>query len=504
MKNIYILIAITLLVSSCFKGKKVDLIIHNAKIHSMNSENAIYQAMAVKDGKIIELGAERQILNKYRSDEELDALEKDVFPGFSDAHTHLLRLAQVRLSANLSDAQTVEQISVLLEKYHSRNNRKFILGHGLQLSEKLSSKEISEVISRKFPTTPVYLIAKNFQLAVLNKAAEKQISLDLTNSDGLVAGNAFALALKKIPSYPPSELSKELFDIQDELFQFGIVAVHEMDWSKEDYLFFRSLTKNSKWKLHISAYLLPSEENKKLLQNGKIITDKIQLRGITVALNEAVNFSAELDATILFAYNHELQLVAQTANEKSTLAFLERIKALQLNIDNLKWRLEHLESSTPQILQLLTELHIIPSVQPSIAINDAWKRNREFSLSPNQWYAYKSLLSTNEIIAIGSGLPLETFNPFEIIWAANARKDIENTAGFIFNPNEKLDVSTVLKAYTLYNASLVDNEMDYGTIEVNKPATFFISELPINASYNSIYNYAKWTFIKSRKVYSVE
>jgi predicted amidohydrolase YtcJ len=63
------------------KGIKVDMVIHNARIHTMDDLNTIEEAMAIRDGKIIEVGPERQILNKYSYDESIDAQGKDLYPG---------------------------------------------------------------------------------------------------------------------------------------------------------------------------------------------------------------------------------------------------------------------------------------------------------------------------------------------------------------------------------------------------------------------------------------
>ena len=53
------------------KGQKVDLIIHNAKIHTMDLSSSVQDAIAIRNGKIVEVGPERQILNKYRSSTDL-------------------------------------------------------------------------------------------------------------------------------------------------------------------------------------------------------------------------------------------------------------------------------------------------------------------------------------------------------------------------------------------------------------------------------------------------
>ena len=73
MRNCIFLIFCITLFTSCIKGEECDLVVHNAKIYSLNDRNEIFQAMAIKDGRIIEIGAERQILNKYRYQQSFDA-----------------------------------------------------------------------------------------------------------------------------------------------------------------------------------------------------------------------------------------------------------------------------------------------------------------------------------------------------------------------------------------------------------------------------------------------
>jgi len=61
-KNTFLFSFLVLILSSCMKGEKVDLIVHNAVIFTMNNESSIQEAMAIRNGKIIEVGPERQIL----------------------------------------------------------------------------------------------------------------------------------------------------------------------------------------------------------------------------------------------------------------------------------------------------------------------------------------------------------------------------------------------------------------------------------------------------------
>ncbi|MDB4089606.1 amidohydrolase, partial [Flavobacteriales bacterium] len=81
-----ILFVILLGFISCVKFKKADLVIHNARIYTVNEEFEVAQAMAITDGKIVAVGKEHEIMNKYRATEIIDAETRPIYPGFIDAH----------------------------------------------------------------------------------------------------------------------------------------------------------------------------------------------------------------------------------------------------------------------------------------------------------------------------------------------------------------------------------------------------------------------------------
>ena len=58
---------VTFLFLSCIKHKDADLIVHNGTIYTCDMAFSSAQAMAIKDGRIVEIGPEHQILNKYNS-----------------------------------------------------------------------------------------------------------------------------------------------------------------------------------------------------------------------------------------------------------------------------------------------------------------------------------------------------------------------------------------------------------------------------------------------------
>jgi len=89
VKNYILSFTLSFIFFACSTPKQeVDLIIHNATIYTVDSSYSVQQAMAIKDGKIIETGSNEVILKKFTAKEMNDASGKFIFPGFIDAHCH--------------------------------------------------------------------------------------------------------------------------------------------------------------------------------------------------------------------------------------------------------------------------------------------------------------------------------------------------------------------------------------------------------------------------------
>jgi predicted amidohydrolase YtcJ len=108
MKKVLMYLVIVLLVSCDFKSEEVDLILHNGYIYTLNQENDIHRAIAIKDGEIVDIGPEHKILNKYSHKEKIDLKGKPVYPGFIDAHGHFLGLGESMLWADLAGTSSFE------------------------------------------------------------------------------------------------------------------------------------------------------------------------------------------------------------------------------------------------------------------------------------------------------------------------------------------------------------------------------------------------------------
>lgn len=307
MKALFPFLLLALLsLSSCMKGKEVDLIIHNARIHTMvEGDDKIYDAIAIKNGKIVEIGPERQILNKYSAKEYIDAGKKDVYPGWTDAHGHMMNYARSRISVDLIGCKSFDEMIVRIEKYQSRYKRPFIIGRGWDQSLWGDEMPTNEKLNVLFPDIPVCLfridghalLANNYLIEKANIFQEYHDDYELHNGGhyesalgaveladletkykykpqpstgpqppnptGVFVDNAMNPILTVLPDFPQKELAESLVEVQNELLMYGITGVHEAGLNDKDFKLFRRMVEKRKLKLNIYAMLLTTPENVK-------------------------------------------------------------------------------------------------------------------------------------------------------------------------------------------------------------------------------------------------
>ena len=540
--GLFFLFSVFAFQSSCMKGKKVDLIIHNAKIYSVDGNYTIFDAMAVKDGKIVELGPERQILNKYRCEEAIDANGKEVYPGFTDSHGHLLSLIDQKLNLDLRETKSFDEVLFKLEKYAAKSSRKFIVARGWDQSLwALKEFPNNEKLNKLFPNIPVLLIRVDGHAALINECLMKKANLSkdskiaggkviMANNveTGLILDNAINEVTKLIPPFSLKEKQETLLEIQEELFQYGITSVHEAGINFEDIQLFESLIKSKKLNLNVYAMLYPTEKNKDFAKkNGHYVNKNLSIRSFKVVGDGSLGSRG---ACLKKSYSDDQHshglLLTSLADFKEISAFCRKVD-YQMNTHAIgdstnkivldiiaqtfkykkdhRWRIEHAQVLDLIDIEKLTLYGAFPSVQPTHAVSDQrWAENRIGKARLKGAYAYKSILDKTGIFALGTDFPVESFDPFLTIHAAVQRKNVQNLPKNGFLMNEAISLKECIQGMTLWPTFACFQENKSGSLEKGKDATFFIADLPVRSYSTFQQNFAFMTFIKAKKVYSAE
>lgn len=95
----------------------MDLIFYNGNIRTLDRSAPVCQAVAVKNGIILRLGTDDEVL-AYATKETrcIDLQGKTVLPGFADTHMHLVDYYRTTQRVDLSQARSFEEVAQALRK----------------------------------------------------------------------------------------------------------------------------------------------------------------------------------------------------------------------------------------------------------------------------------------------------------------------------------------------------------------------------------------------------
>lgn len=539
----FILISFLLItLSGCFKGEKVDLIIHNAQIHTMDNNLSVHEAMAVHNGEIIEIGPERSILNRFRAEETINAEQKDIYPGFHDGHGHIMSLASQRLVVDLTGSQSYYEMLSRLEKFAQKKQPEFLVGRGWDQS--LWGEEdlpTNELLNERFPDVPVALTRVDGHAMLVNETAFKLVGLDTVSNveggkiiykndapTGLILDNAIDLVTTKIPRASDDALINEILTIQDELLAYGITHIHEAGIHYNDLQLLDELATENKLNINIYAMLFTTEANKNFVkEEGIYKNNKLSVRSFKILMDGALGSRGacllhpysdmpdeqgflltsveEMKKHTEFAKKYGYQVNTHCIGDSSNRIMLKRITELMDDTPDHRWRIEHAQVLHPDDFDLFTASGAIPSVQPTHATSDQrWAEKRLGKERLVSSYAYQTLLNKRGLLVLGTDFPVEDFDPFATIHAAVQRKNTDNepTSGFL--TDEKLSIEDAMKGMTIWAAQGCFEEHQLGSLEKGKQATFTILDQPFGNSANFKHNYAFKTFISGICVFDMD
>ncbi|MCB0783735.1 MAG: amidohydrolase family protein, partial [Flavobacteriales bacterium] len=124
-------LALLALLCGCYHSEQVDLVVHNATIHTMDETGTTTQAMAVRDGRIVEMGPEREIMNRYQAENTVDAAKLHVYPGFIDGHCHFLGYGLNLQKLDLIGTKSWDEVLERLQRFaEAHPDREWLIGRG--------------------------------------------------------------------------------------------------------------------------------------------------------------------------------------------------------------------------------------------------------------------------------------------------------------------------------------------------------------------------------------
>ena len=510
------LIVHLLLLMSIGCGERVDLLVHNAQVYTVNDNFDRVSAFAVKNGKFVAVGGE-ELLEKYKPANTVDAQGLSIYPGFIDAHSHLLELGLNQFKADLKNSLGMNHVVQKLKEHQQIHNHNFIVGIGWDQNQwKGNSYPDNKVLNIAFPNTPVvlkrvdghaYLVNnKAIEMAMINentKIEGGQIIREKGKLTGLFIDNAMDLINGIIPEFSREQKVNAYQAAQELCFVNGLTTVTEAGLSKENIYLLDSLQKSDLLKIRVYAMI---ENDRKsidhFMDSGIHKTAQLNVRSVKIYADGALGSrGAALKSDYSDQKGHRGSLLLSKDSLKQIASLLAK-NSFQLNthaigdaanqmvleaynevldsIEDPRWRIEHAQVMSPEDFQMFND-KIIPSVQPLHATSDMnWAVKRIGIQRLKGAYAYKDLLDWSGLLALGTDFPVEEINPFQTFYAAVSRKPPGAWSSHApFQEKNALSRYEALLGITKWAAYASFEENEKGSIEVGKYADFVILDQDI-------------------------
>ncbi|PQA87068.1 amidohydrolase [Hyphococcus luteus] len=477
------------------------------------------EAVAVAGSEIVAVG-DRALVEDAAGD-AVELVELDgaaLYPGFTDAHAHLLGIGMRELTLNLEEVGSIaELVSIIEANVQHAGEGETVYGRGwIETGWPEGRMPTRDDLDPVSPDNPVLLTRADGHALVANSAALGAAGIDGETPDpdggkierdetgratGILIDKAQGLVRGLLGETSEAKKREGYAKASAVYTSYGWTGVHAMSVDPANVDMMEALSDEGVLKLRsynaIDREGLPAliESGPRINENGHVVTRAIKLymdgalgsRG--AALMEPYSDRPDTSGLLLMQkdeampiLNDALEAGVQVCTHaigdrgnKLMLDWYEEAFAAHPDKTDMRWRDEHTQILRTEDIPRFAELGVIPSMEPSHAIGDLYFAVDR--LGPDRLdgaYAWRALIDAGSIIAGGSDAPVERGDPRIEFYAAVARRGIDGYQDENWRPDQAVTREEALKMFTIWPAYAAFQEDMLGTIEPGKKADFTV------------------------------
>ncbi len=501
-----------------------DLLLRHGKIVTMNDAGGVAEAMAVRDGKILAVGADEALAScASPRTKVLDLDGRTVLPGLIDVHTHALEWAMTSLGAQVEIGyQSVKSIAEIVERVRTRAQTakpgEWLTGFGWDQDKLAERRYLTRAdLDAVAPNNPVYLGHRTGHLAIVNSAALRLASVTRATKDpqggeiehdaageptGILKDSAMGLVARLLPPAPPDRAVEAVKVVSESALATGLTTIHNISLDPEGMRAYQEARRRGWLKVRVQMVPLVSSvaDAEHLAATGlytgfgddwlklgavKMFADggmgartiaiyPPELKGEANPLGLLVWKSEDMQKAHRLLAGAGWQLVTHAIGDRAIDQVLDSYAATirELKLKDARFRIAHCGIATPTIQKRMRELGVIADGNPAFIywIGSYFAR---YGAERTRWsYPAKSYLENGVVEAAGSDVDVTPISPWWGIWSAVARK--EALTGQVLAPEERINVREALRLYTRNGAYDGFEEKEKGSLEPGKLADFIV------------------------------
>jgi predicted amidohydrolase YtcJ len=518
-----------------------DSIYFGGTIITMNDSQPNAEAVAVKNGKIVAVGARAEVDGAYKGTATtmIDLAGKTLVPGFIDGHSHLSEVGMQTVLANLLPPPdgTVKDIAELQQAMRDFiATSPVVKAYGIAVGMNYDDSQLAE---RRHPTRqeldaistelPIMISHQSGHFGVLNSKALAKMGLtaesvnpaggviqreaDGVTPNGVLEENAFfGIVYKMFPAFTPEEITAQLRASENIYLANGFTTIQEGKTTKANLNTLIALAEAGKFKADIVSYPDIVTIGDDPVLHGALMsrtyTNHFRIGGIKLTLDGSPQgktgwftipyfkvpagqpdsysgypaFSDEkLTEWIMLAYKNNWQVIGHCSGDAAIDQFIKALRAAQIAYPGGDHRpvIIHGHFIRADQIPAIKELGVFVSAFPLHTFNwGDW--HRESVVGPERAENISPtgwFLTQGVKFSIHSDAPVIFPNSMQLIGTAVNRT---TRTGYVLGAEHRLEPLTALKAMTLWPAYQHFEEARKGSIETGKLADFVVlSENPL-------------------------
>jgi len=500
-----------------------DLIIHNARVYTADSRNAVAEALAVAGERIVRVGKDADVLAlRTASTRVLDMRGATIVPGLHDAHGHVVGLGASLQDVDLRGTRSYEEVvGRVRRRIASARPGEWIVGRSWDQNDWVEKAfPTHDLLSAATPNNPVYLTRVDGHAGLANQQAMNAAGLTSSTTDppggriiraaggqpsGVLIDGAQSLVTSKIPAVGRQQLEDQIRLADRELRRVGITTVGDAGADGETVAAYRRLVDAGAIKTRLYVMLRGSlPELTPFFARGPVRDDashRLVVRAVKIYADGALGSRGaallepyadeptttgllvtppdEVYAQTLAAAKAGFQVGIHAIGDRANREVLDIFDRVEREVPGaraLRMRVEHAQILDAAEIPRFAKLGVIASMQPTHATSDMpWAATRIGDSRVEEGaYVWRSLLDAGAVIASGSDFPVEDANPMLGFYAAITRQDATGKPTGGWTPRQRMTREEALASFTRQAAFASHAETVTGSIEAGKLADLVV------------------------------
>jgi predicted amidohydrolase YtcJ len=507
-----------------------DLVLIGGPVMTMDPAGSAARAVAVRAGRIVAVGGDREILELAGlGTRRIDLAGRTLLPGFVDAHCHPIHAGIELRECDLHDLP--ESAPAYLDAIRAyaiaKPDLEWIVGAGWAMPAFPGGTPSRAALDAVVPDRPAILQSRDGHDAWVNSRALELAGITAGTADppdgrvertpsgepqGTLHEGAIGLVERLLPSPTVDDLAAGLEVAQAYLHRLGITAWQDAITSPTDLAAYRRAAGSGRLTARVvAAQWWDRDDDERQIEGffqerARSSIGRLSAGSVKLMLDGVIeNFTASVlepyldgdgrpttnrgldfidpdrlrgDVTALDAAGFQAHFHA--LGDRAVRQALDAVEAARRanGMTDTRPHLAHLQIVDPADWPRFRILDAGANIQPLWARHEAQMRDLTLPfLAPERaalQYPFRSLAGAGARLVGGSDWMVSTPNVLQQVEVAVRRIDPNHRDNEAFLPTETLDLPTALRAYTMGGAWANHADAETGSIEVGKLADLIV------------------------------